>query len=358
MNSFRSLSFTKLIRNTQNLSLFNAQRFSSAVAPITKSRNLPDTQTSSARDDIVRLEDLPTHVSPSFNFAAYVNKSETLKKFVELGVDLSKIEKKKGLPQFVLKLDFENDVKRHLFLLHDLGLPAEYFGYFLTKNPLIFKESIADLETRVYYLRSKNFTLENVREIVGKNPFWLSFSTKRIDQRLGWFQKNFKLTGREIRSLTVKQPKLLTYNLEHVRESTFTVKEEMGFDEVEDVKQLLLSAPSLWMMSELKIDLMLRNFTHLLFTDHTELIERFAYINNTMKISHKQILQSPEILSSRLYRLKQRFGFLKFLGKAQFDPTQPGFISFRSFVEGTDKDFVFNVAKSSLETYDDFLKTL
>jgi mTERF domain-containing protein, mitochondrial len=77
-----------------------------------------------------------------------------------------------------------------------------------------------------------------------------------------------------------------------------------------------------------------------------------------MKVSHKQILKSPEILTSRRYRLKQRFEFLKYLGKAQFDQTKPGYISFKSFLEGTEKDFILNVCRSTPETYDNFLKTL
>lgn len=94
------------------------------------------------------------------------------------------------------------------------------------------------------------------------------------------------------------------------------------------------------------------------YLDHEELIERFDYIHNKMKISHDRILQSPEILTSRRHRLRQRHEFLKFLGRDQFDETKPGFISFKSFVEGNDKDFVLNVCKSSLGIYDDFLKTL
>lgn len=77
-----------------------------------------------------------------------------------------------------------------------------------------------------------------------------------------------------------------------------------------------------------------------------------------MKFSHDKILQSPEILTSRRYRLKQRHQFLKSLGKAQFDETKPGYISMRSLVEGTDQEFVQNVCKSSLETFDNFVKTL
>lgn len=244
MISNRSTFITKLVRSKQFVGFLTSTRSTSITAPA-----LPPKV---HHHEIETLEDTPTFFSPTFNFAAYVNKSETLQKFVELGVDLSKIEKKKGLPQFVLKLDFERDVKSHLTFLHDIGIEAEHFGHFLTKNPLIFKESIEDLETRVYYLRSKRFSMEKVRDIVSHNPFWLNFATHRIDKRLGWFQKNFELNGDDMRFLVHKQPRLITYSLDHVRESTFKIKEEMGFDK-DEIKVLLLAKPNLWMNSKLKI---------------------------------------------------------------------------------------------------------
>ena len=90
--------------------------------------------------------------------------------------------------------------------------------------------------------------MEQIQLIITKNPFWLNFNTKRIDRRLGFFQKNFELTGNDVRFLTTKQPNLITYNMEHIRENTFAVKEEMGFDK-DETKCLLLSKPKLWMMS-------------------------------------------------------------------------------------------------------------
>lgn len=93
-------------------------------------------------------------------------------------------------------------------------------------------------------------------------------------------------------------------------------------------------------------------------TDRHGLLERFDYVHNVMKIPHDQILQSPEVLSSRRYRLKQRHSFLKFLGKDQYDASKPGFVSLKSLVEGTDTEFVVNVCKASPQTYDNFLKTL
>lgn len=211
---------------------------------------LPKILTEEIDRELVPTEDYPTYFPPTFNFAAYIDKSETLKKFVELGVDLSKIEKKNGLPQFVLRLDFNRDVKGHLMFLHDLGVPAESMGEILTKNPLFFKNSLDDLETRVYYLRSKKFELEETKTIVMKDPFWLNFSTTRIDRRLGWFQKNFNLTGSDVRFLAIKFPKVITSSLMHVREIVFSVKEEMGFDK-DETKVILLAVPKLFMRSKL-----------------------------------------------------------------------------------------------------------
>lgn len=185
---------------------------------------------------------------PTFNLAAYVNKSESLQQFLKLGVDLNSIERRKGLGEFVLKLDFERNVKPHLVFLHDLGVQPELFGEFITKNPLIFKEDLEDLQVRVNYLEAKKFTGQQITRIVTKNPFWLMFSTQRIDKRLGHFQENFKLSGDEVRYLASKMPRLITYNMEHIRKNTFCIAEEMGFN-LEESKCLLLNKPKLWMMS-------------------------------------------------------------------------------------------------------------
>jgi mTERF domain-containing protein, mitochondrial len=77
-----------------------------------------------------------------------------------------------------------------------------------------------------------------------------------------------------------------------------------------------------------------------------------------MELSNGQILDVPNLLTTRLWRLKQRHEFLKFLGRAKYDPNEDLFVSPKTMVEGTDKDFVLNVAKSSLLDYNIFLKTL
>ncbi|GLV45745.1 mitochondrial transcription termination factor 3 [Carabus blaptoides fortunei] len=165
------------------------------------------------------------------------------------------------------------------------------------------------------------------------------FSTKRIDTRLGHFQKTFGLAGNEVRLLTTKQPKLITYNMEHVKLNTFSIKEEMGFGE-KQMKQLLLDVPKMWMMSQ------------------NSILNRFDYVHKTMKISHEQILQMPKILTSRKFRIQQRHLFLEKLSRAQYNPKSENYVSLEQLVAGTDSEFCANVAKSSVQAYNTFLKSL
>lgn len=263
-------SLTRTFLRAARPSWFSKQQFSTerlpTVQPVsTKSLEDYENDLESQFKQMLRVEsrsplepvqdpsivDTHPHIRPAFNFAAYVNKSESLQHLVKLGVDLHKLEKRKGIPQFILQLDFERDMREHLKFLTEVGVPLEGLGEFVTKNPLIFKEDLGDMEVRINYLESKRFLPEQISRIVCKNPFWLMISTKRIDKRLGYFQKTFKMMGDEVRLLTAKQPRIITYNLEHIRQNTFTVREEMGF-EPEEMKQLLLSKPKLWMMSELK----------------------------------------------------------------------------------------------------------
>lgn len=185
---------------------------------------------------------------PAHNLAAYVKRSPTLQQLLHLGVDLHRIERRNGLADFVLRLDFEKDVKPRLRFLADVGVPADALGDFLTRNPLICREDVNALTTRIHYLQSKGFVAADIARIVETNPFWLMFSTQRIDGRLGFFQKQFELSGVEVRQLVVRQAKLITYGLDAVRKSSFVLQEELGFSQAE-TKRLLLTAPKLWMMS-------------------------------------------------------------------------------------------------------------
>ncbi|RZF35750.1 hypothetical protein LSTR_LSTR012048 [Laodelphax striatellus] len=292
-----------------------------------------------ASKKLIDVSDYAPALLPSYNLAAYVDKSPTLQEFVKLGVKLYKFDAKMNIMKYILTLDFEKDVKNHLFFLVDKGVPEDSLGRFITKNPYIFKESLDNLQVRINYLLSKKFPPEEVSRIITREPFWLSRSTQAIDRRLGFFQKFFNLTGDEVRFLTGKRPKLITHNLDAIKVNTFSFKEEMGFNDIE-VKSILLDTPKL--------------FTK----DRNELVEQFDYVHNVMKLSHDTILKNVILLGNRKFRTEQRHRFLESLGRAQYDPKLPQYVSPSSLTLGDDLEFCQNVAKASVESFNLFLKTL
>ncbi|KAK2584460.1 hypothetical protein KPH14_006836 [Odynerus spinipes] len=258
---------------------------------------------------------------PSYNIAKYANSSRTIQELIKLGVELYKHESDVELMEFLLGADFQKDLFPYIRFLHDCGVPADYFGQFFTKNPYIFKQDMDDLHTRIRYLRFHQFDIKMIKMILCKYPKWLNYSTKFIDTRLGYFQHDFKLNGQEVRKVTVSKPKLITYKMSKINENTFAIKEEMGFDEKE-TKTLLLKLPDLWIKSRKNI------------------VNTFDYAHNEMMLSHAQILCDPCILVCRKSRLEHRHTFLKKLGRAQYDPTEPLYVSFKSLICGTDVEFL------------------
>ncbi|XP_052745987.1 transcription termination factor 3, mitochondrial isoform X2 [Bicyclus anynana] len=219
---------------------------------VTNSVNLLDVRGKIPENPVNTLKDV-SDITPyfpeSFNLSAYINTSQSLQNLVHLNVNLSKIEKKPHIVNKILKLDLVNDIQKHILFLKDY-IHVDNIGPFITKNPLILCEAIEDLEVRVNYLQSKHFNQDDIKRILSRNPFWLMFSTLRIDKRLGFFQQKFSLSGNEIRQLATKQPKIITYNLHHVNTNSFVIKEEMGFDDNE-IKFLILDKPKLWMLREI-----------------------------------------------------------------------------------------------------------
>ncbi|KAL6432730.1 hypothetical protein ACFW04_006257 [Cataglyphis niger] len=284
------------------------------------------------------ISDIGPYLTPTFTFAKYANKSRTIQELVKLGVNLHKLESKQGMLQYILNLDFDQDVKPYIRFLHDCGVPANCLGDFLTKSPNILKEDIDDLHTRIRYLRAHEFNINAIKTIICKNPNWLLFNTKDIDGRLGYFQSNFKLSGNNVRILTIKAPKVITYNMIHLMANTLTIKNDMDFDE-KQTKQLLLTLPRIWVKNR------------------ERLFAVFEYAHHEMQLKHDLLVKVPHVLLCRKTRLQQRHLFLIEMKKAQYDPSKPMYVSPRALVSGTDVEFCMNIAKTSIDVYNAFLKT-
>lgn len=76
-----------------------------------------------------------------------------------------------------------------------------------------------------------------------------------------------------------------------------------------------------------------------------------------MQISHTSISREPNVLICRKSRLERRHRFLVELKRNQYDPTKPLYVSLLNLISGNDFDFCEKVAKVSIYTYNNFLKT-
>lgn len=86
-------------------------------------------------------------------------------------------------------------------------------------------------------------------------------------------------------------------------------------------------------------------------------LEKFNFVHNIMKISHELIADQPHVLTSRLFRIRERHNFLESLGRAQYNPKEPGYVSLKALVSGNDAEFCRDVAKTSVKTFNIFQKT-
>ncbi|XP_029918778.1 transcription termination factor 3, mitochondrial isoform X2 [Myripristis murdjan] len=269
----------------------------------------------------------------------YVDKSETLSKLVQLGVNLWKLEQRPNVGSMLLKLDFQTDVAPRLLFLKDIGVEDSRLGYILSTNPFILSEDLENLRTRVNYLRSMKFSSETVASMVSRAPYLLNFSVKRLDNRLAFYQQQLGLSTWKTRDVVARLPRLLCGSLEPVKENLKVCQIELGFKENE-IQHIVVTVPKV------------------LTANKKKLTQIFDYLHNTMKLPHHLIVKFPQVLNAKYLRIKERHLFLQYLGKAQYDPTQPSYVSLDRLVTLPDDTFCTDVASATLQDFHLFLKTL
>ncbi|CAL1538735.1 unnamed protein product [Lymnaea stagnalis] len=275
----------------------------------------------------------------SLNIVPYVKRSPTLQGLVRLGVSLDKIQQVEGIPELLIKYNFQKDIVPFLKFLRQIGVPPEAVGNIFTKNPLLFKENIASLELRVGYLLSKNFSLDDVASMVIRSPIVLLMDPYKVDEKLGFLQNAFQLSGSEVRHVALTLPKILTWRRELIADVRFHVKEFIGFTNPE-LKEVILKEPKVFLYSKY------------------QLVKSFDYLHNTMMITHQQILSWPGILLTRVFIFKNRHLFLLSRGQAQYDPCLENFVPLKALGSGPDEEFCQKIAKCDVNEYYDFCKTL
>lgn len=84
----------------------------------------------------------------------------------------------------------------------------------------------------------------------------------------------------------------------------------------------------------------------------------YDYLTREMKIDNSMLLKQTKIFKTRLFKIKQRHGFLASLGKAQYDPTKDLYVALDNLAVATDAEFVENIAKVPYAQFDAYLRTL
>ncbi|XP_072324188.1 transcription termination factor 3, mitochondrial isoform X1 [Scyliorhinus torazame] len=329
-----------LLNTNQNLGKTEPSRLAIDVQPVA----LDDAPHPSLFEEISEEEALRIEASPplpptSFTLRDYVDQSETLTKLVLLGMDLSKLKMRPNVANMLLRLDFDRDIKGRLLFLKDVGVDDQLLGAFLTRNPFILTEDIENLQMRIQYLQSKKFSKEAISRMVSRAPYLLNFSVERLDNRLGFYQKELGLNVQKTRDLVTRLPRLLTGSLEPVKENLKVCRIELGFRENE-IQHMVTNVPKLLLASKKKV---------------TRL---FDYLHNTMGIPHHLITKFPQVFNGKFLRIKDRHLFLEHLGRAQYDPTQPNYISLDKLVATPDDVFCVEIAKGTLLDFEAFQKTL
>lgn len=275
---------------------------------------------------------------PTVSLASLVNESDTLKKMVDLGVELWRMDRDIDL---VTKLDFERDVAPMVRFLADIGVPHDLIGIVISRTPGLMEARQEDLTARVRYLLSKKFTMKEISEIIVLSPGWLLFSVEGIDSRLGFLQKTFKLSGNEIRRLVVDCPRLIILkNLKDViSRKNFMLIEEMGFTK-EEIKKVLLTEPLIYAK-----------------TSQIPFIEQFEVLHIQAGIPHAILAEFPSALRRDYHISGGRHKFLVFIKRNQYDPDLPNYITPYILAESTEVEFCEEVGVK-LEFYQNFLRTI
>ena len=188
---------------------------------------------------------------PTFNLAALANKEPIIRHLIHLGVDLAEMEKDRQKAEFIMTLNFDQDVQPYLRFLQKTGLPFNRLGQFLTSNLEVLKEPLQNLRVRIEYLRRKQFSNNQIVDILLRFPTYLSVPVLTVDAQLAHYQKQLQLKASEVREMLVRFPRMVRLHHMHLQEIRFALKEEMGFS-TELVKQILVKRPGLMRRGKLE----------------------------------------------------------------------------------------------------------
>lgn len=283
------------------------------------------------------LDSIAPELPIAFNMAAFVDGCPTLQQLVQLGVDLSVVEKDPEVGKSLLRMNFDRHIKPHIQALMDIGVPAEELGPLITENPYIFQVSIHNIKARVEYLLSKDFPPECIVRIVTGYPPYLNYSVKQVDARLGYLQNEFYFNADGLRTVLINHPQLMGLETEDIRTIKCAIFDLMAF-EYNWTRLLILQLPAI------------------LSQPPKKLVNIFDILHNTGNINHGLMIRFPEVFVTDERQVSDRIGYLMLLGRDQYDPSRPLYVPLTAISSVSDAVFATKYARTSEADYDLYLK--
>lgn len=275
----------------------------------------------------------------AYNFAAFINHSDTLKELVKLGVSLYDIENtNQAAAERLLKLDFMNDCMPYINLLLKNGLKATNIGRFISEYPDLFSQPMDRLEEVIRYLKFQGFSKKHIASALNRSSQILRYDVKRIDYKLGEFQIEFKMRPKDVIRIVSIYPELISLPKEQYRVIKFVVTEEFGF-KMNEIHEILINQPKI---------LGLTRFA---------LIERLELIHNVIGLDHSTIVKIPKLITGPKLDITHRHEYLKKLNRNQYDPSKPLYVPPFALYNCSDLEFCQRYSKTSLDDYRSFLKS-
>ncbi|XP_064010799.1 transcription termination factor 3, mitochondrial isoform X3 [Pogoniulus pusillus] len=177
-----------------------------------------------------------------------------------------------------------------------------------------------DIRKILLFLKDVGVEDNQLGPFLTKNPYILAEDLEALETRVAYL-KSKKFGKAEIAQMVSRAPYLLLFSVERLDNRLGFFKNELGLS-VKKTKELVIRLPRLL----------------------------------TGKL--EPVKENLEVFNSKLLRIKERHMFLKFLGRAQYDPAQPSYISLDQLVSLPDEVFCAEIAKASIQDFEKFLKTL
>lgn len=137
----------------------------------------------------------------------------------------------------------------YFYLLHELGLSEDVMWKITHDAATVLGMTADNIRQKVQVLQfAMDLSIDDIKNMIERQPSLLQLSAMHnLSPTLDWFMDSLSLSKKELRQLIVSQPSLLTCaesNLEFKLEF-FTTNRGLGFS-IDECRKLLLEEPRLW----------------------------------------------------------------------------------------------------------------